>query len=124
MVLPINSANGLEAEAAAQTLRQKGIQFWLENGTLRYTARKGVVTAADVASLRQIATLYSQVVDNSRDLDIEQRAVKRPSQGPLPLAFSQLHHWNMRAWSGHRPIRQIASATRLRGSLNERVLRE
>lgn len=113
-----------------QALRSKGARFWMENGALHYRAPRGVVTAEHVAAIRRAERV---LIDRtlkfapSRKDEVRQwqpRLLKRLDATRAPLAFSQLGHWNWRAGTGYKPIRQVASATRLHGRLDTGALKE
>jgi len=120
----VSAINGLGTEAILETLRRKGIQFWVENGGLRYRARKGSVTAEDAARLRYVGQLYARRDGPASAASFVPYVLPRPHGTRFPLAFSQLEYWNLRASSGFRPFRQVASATGFRGRLDEDTLNE
>lgn len=104
-------------------IRRRQVQLWLDEGQLRYRAPKGVLTPEDMECLRsarqQIVTLLQA--------DAQPSAPGCPRltfDSGVPLAFSQLAHWNLYELSERRAIRQVASATRLRGRLDVPILRE
>lgn len=106
-------------------LRSKGVRLWVEDGALRYRAKKGTVTPEDIVSLRQSeAKIRSLLSAFNAVAQFEPRLVKRPHATRAPLAFSQLVYWNLRESMQRRPVRQVASVTRLRGKLNLSVLEE
>lgn len=116
-------ASGIEE--TIRTLRQKGVHLWIEGGALRYRAKRGALSAADVDDLCRsqsevLTVLRRRMIENR----FEPRPMDRPNFGRAPLAFSQLAHWKLRESAGYRPIRQVASATRIRGRLDIGALRE
>lgn len=119
-----NSVDRIATDSVIEALRQKGIHFWVENGTLRYRAPKGVVTADDISRLRQLGPLYSLEGSETKVHGLEPHAVPRLQRTLFPLAYTQLGHWNLRASSGYRPVRQVASVTRIRGPLDAGALKE
>lgn len=100
----------------------KGVRLWVEDGQLRYRALKGALTPEEIRVLRQskneiVATLQSTVpptdaASRGTDLRLEE----------APMTFSQLAHWNSYRLRERPSVRQIASATTLRGRLNIEAL--
>lgn len=106
-------------------LSRKGVRLWLENGALRYRARKGAVTSEDIASIQRSEAKLCSLLSSSRLVaQLEPRLIKRPHATRAPLAFSQLVYWNLRGSTRRRPIRQVASVTRVLGPLDVGALRE
>jgi Condensation domain/TubC N-terminal docking domain len=107
------------------SVRNKGVKLWCESGQLHYKAPKGVLTQEDIDGLRisrgQIVTLLERSAGaQATELELEPRSRLERA----PLAFSQLAHWHQYKLSERRAIRQIASATRIRGRLNVEVLQK
>lgn len=122
----LDSRHGIsDTDEAVQALRCKGVHLWMENGTLRYRARKGLVTAKDIAILRRAdSALLSLLLERDGTSRFEPCLLRRMCAERAPLAFSQLAHWCVRTQAGGRPVRQVASATYLRGRLDETALKE
>jgi hypothetical protein len=104
------------------SVRSKGVRIWSDNGQLRYEAPKGALTQTEFDRLRasrgQIVTLLERTASAEAG---------GPEFAPLdrvPLAFSQLAHWHFFRLRERHAIRQLASATRLGGSLNVAALRK
>lgn len=119
-----DSLGKLDEEAAVQALHRKGIQFWIENGILRYRAPRGVVTAAEIDELRRVGALHCRGGDRQGVAQAEPYLLPRPHQTCAPLAFSQLWHWHLRGSADHRPVRQVAAAIRLQGRVDACELKE
>ncbi len=104
-----------------ESLRRKGVKVWIEGGALRYRARKGTVTSSDIANILRAEKEISSFLSNA-DLAkrFEPGLLARPHRTRAQLAFSQLAHWKLREC---RPIRQVASVTRLRGPLEVACLK-
>lgn len=104
------------------SFRERGIKLWSENGELHYKAPRGVLTRADIERLR---TCKGQIVASLNRTAVEsaESRMERPGPGArAPLAFSQLARWRS-LQDGELPrLRQIASATLLRGRLNVAAL--
>jgi len=105
------------------SVRSKGVKLWEENGRVRYAAPVGVLTTEELQSLK---TRKGEIAKFLR----EEVAIQGPyprsrtNTGRLPLAYSQLAHWNLYQLA-HRPsVRNIASATRLRGELEIDLFRK
>lgn len=102
-----------------QELDRRGVTLWSEAGQLRYRAPKGALTSVDVARLstakqRLIAFLEAR----------ERPAQARDAElAHVPLAYSQLAHWNLYGLAQRPAIRQIAAALRMHGQLDLRALR-
>lgn len=106
--------------------RRKGVRIWSDNGQLRYQAPKGALAPEDVERLRsarsQIIALLESV---SPDLSVEPSLQSSPQRRACaPLTFSQLAFWRTFRLAEQPTIRQIASATRLHGSLSIDALRQ
>src|SRR6185437_5546408 len=95
-------------------LHRNGVTLWIENGTLRYRAPKGLLTADDLDRLRRSkSSIRSLLRDDAALSDQPARMVRRAH-----LSFNQLAHWNLRLEAaGGRPILQVASVSSLRGRL-------
>src|SRR4051794_10506766 len=91
------------------TLRKKGVKLWSDQGRLHYLAPKGVLTRDEMDQL---------VLSRSKVVALLQRAAgavaPEPGDGAftpgelLPLAFSQLAHWNLYQLA-ERPSRVVLS---------------
>ena len=122
---PGNTRKFSDAQRTIQALRDKGVQFWIENDTLRYRAPRGSVTLDDMTNLcRSEAGVLSLLIERRETRRFEPYLVRRAAPRSAPLGYSQLGHWNSRAMAGHRPIRQVASATRLQGRMDVGALKE
>jgi len=100
-----------------------GIKLWLEKGKLHYKAPKGLLTPQDLELLRASSSEIVAYLQSSSPA-AEVPVTPRTPDERIPLTFSQLAHWQTHRL-GERPgIRQIASATRLRGRLNVDALQE
>jgi hypothetical protein len=119
----VNSANSQESLDGISDLllylRRKKVSLWSENGHLRYKAPKHALTVADIERLRlsrdQIAAHLAKTVRAETD---QLNADSGPEFGSIPLAFSQLAHWHTHDLPKRRSLRNVASATRLRGRLH------
>lgn len=124
----MNSAESQESmERIADVLgsvRKKGVTLWSSNGQLYYKAPKGTLTQEEIewlrVSKRQIVALLEGTPGAQTT---EPRFESRPRLVRAPLASSQLAHWHLYRLGERRAIRQIASATRLRGRLDVDALR-
>jgi hypothetical protein len=124
----VNSPQSLEStHKIADVLvdiRKRGVRLWSENGQLRYKAPKGVLTPTDLEAIReskgQLVRLLETAVETG---SVEPAPGSAPKNQRSPLSFSQLAHWHLCQLSQRCAIRQIASATRIRGRLHLDVLR-
>lgn len=118
-VVPV--CNAPEVLAA---LRGKGIELWLANGVVRYRAPKGSLTATEIEQLRackaDIVTLLDTGEHSAKPCDGV--GASRPSRARL--GYSQLSRWHMLQEGEVPSIRQVATATRLCGSLDVAALRQ
>jgi hypothetical protein len=112
------------ATALLSVLRSKGVELWIENGALRYRAPKGALVAHDLDALKSSSGHLRALLEAG----IERRAISEivatPRLATAPLTFSQLAHWKAYQDERRAPIRQIASATRMRGELNVSILEQ
>lgn len=120
----INDFHICDPHNALQSLRDRGAEFWIEDGRLRYRAPKGRVTPEDIAAACRANPAVLSLLSRQGKVRGEPYLLERPDPIRAPLSITQLGHWNMRATANHRPIRQVASATRLRGSLDVGALGE
>lgn len=119
------SASGLDN--FIEELGRKGVVLWADGNALRYRAPHGVLTTEERRRLDRASTAIASLLDRdplgSRPrLDApgdEKSAARR-----APLSFTQLAHWNIRREYGARPLRQVASATRLFGPIRVDLLSE
>lgn len=100
-------------------LRQKGVVLWMEGSGLRYRAPKGVLTAEDRQTLKSANEVIALHVQRRGGLVDQSADVWR-----APFSFTQLRGLHGHIRRGGRPIRNIASAFRLRGALEVDLLKE
>jgi hypothetical protein len=103
-------------------VRDKGVTLWLENGQLRYKAPKGALSGTEIQRLRESKDQVISLLERSTLADSPVQPQRSARLHRAPVSYSQLAHWRLyRLWQ--RPaIRQIASATRLRGGLEAAIL--
>jgi amino acid adenylation domain-containing protein len=94
--------------------------------TAKVKERLGVDLAVPVIFMNPTLRQQARVVEGMRAAPVVPES--RPEgmdydQGPSPLAWSQLLHWNSYGLGRQRTVRQIATALRLRGHLDIDVLR-
>lgn len=107
------------------SVRKKGVRLWSENGQLHYKAPKGALTQEEIERLRISKSQIVSLLEKATDAETaEPRLGPLPRRDRAPLAFSQLAHWHLYQLSERRAIRQIASATRLRGRLDVDALQK
>ncbi len=101
----------------------KGVKLWVAKGQLRYRMPKGALSPADVDRL---AFHHDEIVSFFRKYSGDARNGQGP--GPrrpgasVPLTYFQRVRWDLRLQHGVS-VRQISSATHLRGRLSASVLR-
>jgi hypothetical protein len=110
-----------------RSLRQKGVTLWAANGQLHYKGSKGVLTPGELECLRTSKGQIVALLDGAGGVAAAAlRAQAGPASArtaPATLAFSQLAHWHLYRLGERRAMRQVTSATRLRGRLNVDALR-
>jgi hypothetical protein len=112
-------------EAVIESVRNKGVRLWSENGELRYRASKGLLSSEEIDRLRAFKPQIVTFLAGATPEGYAQPDTERLQQfDRAPLTFSQLAHWNSFALKEAPAVRQIASATCLRGRLDVAVLRE
>lgn len=128
METPIHSTGTrIPTDGVAEILtemREKGVLLWSEDGQLRYQARKGILTADEIAKLR---TCKSQLLELLQIADgpgskSKREAVAQP--GRSPLTYSQLARWHTYLNGERRPMRTVAAAVRMHGRLDRDALRK
>ena len=102
-------------------VERKGARLWVEQGRLVYRAPKGALSPGDLDELRAVkdqivSYLEARTGESVPDTSNSQRGYQ------LPLSFSQLAHWNLYRLHDRPGIRQVATATCLRGRLEVDVL--
>jgi hypothetical protein len=119
-----HQVSGATLAAAVMRMRGKGIRLWTQDGELRFRAPKGALTTDDIDGLRRskgqiLALLHARPSLQS----VEHQTSGQLSQASAPLSYSQLAHWKRFGLGRRSAIRQIASATRIRGPLDFAALR-
>jgi TubC N-terminal docking domain len=107
-----------------RVIQKKGIELWAEGGELHYRGPKGALSSRELdrlrASKRQLIAHLQTYTESSPS---QTSTVTSSGIARVPLSFSQRAHFNLYQLHVRRAIRQIASATRLRGPLNVDALR-
>lgn len=119
-----NGHDAFDLRNALQVLRAEGAKFWIEDGALRYRVPKGRLSRNEIAALCRADQTVLSLLFQQGGVRPEPRLLQRSDQTRAPLGFSQLAHWNIEGAADHRPIRQVASATNLRGPLDTGALNE
>lgn len=106
-------------------IRNRGVRLWLENGQLRYRAPKGALGPSELEALSRskqeiLSVLHQAALAESP----KPRIATRSSAERAPLSYSQLSHWYQYELWRQPSHRQIATAIRLRGPLDEQALRQ
>jgi hypothetical protein len=108
-----------------RSVRAKGTVLWLENGQLRYRAPAGALGSDDLSRLRSLRHAIIEVLEAVPAAGLSGPPLEPRSTGDLlPLTYSQYIHWRWHASIGRTHIRQIATATRIRGILHLGALQE
>lgn len=115
----MSSANIHEVVQILGHISGKGVQLWTENGELRYRAPKGALTREEVEKLSASRSQVVELLERSTaERGGEPKVQRRDAGDSIPLMFPQRAHWNLYRLAEKPCIRQLASATRLRGALN------
>lgn len=105
-------------------MHRKGVRLWAEGGRLRYEAPKGALTEGDMERLRAYKQPIVAFIEHTAMMQgAEIQLARREHTDYIPLAHSQLSHWNLYNLGERRHVRQIASATRIQGRLDVSALR-
>lgn len=105
--------------------QSKGVQLWSDKGELRYRAPKGALTAAELEQLkacRREMVAFLELVGNHQPA--EPQLEPRRWIGRIPLTFPQLSYWRDARLHERPTVRQLASALRLRGSVQAPLLQQ
>lgn len=104
-------------------VERKGARLWIEQGRLAFRAPRGALSPEEITELRAVK---DQIVGylEARKGELINESPTGPRAHRLPLSFSQLAHWNLYRLRDRPGIRQVATATRLRGRLNVDVLQK
>ena len=107
------------------SVRKKGVRLWSQNGQLHYRAPKGVLTQEEIERLRVSSEQIVAFLERATGAEIAEPTVEpRRRLDRAPLTFSQLSRWHLLQTGEVPNLRQVASATRLRGRLNIDALRK
>lgn len=106
------------------SLRKKGVEFSSVNGQLHYKAPKGTLTQEEIERLRERRRQIVAHLGGASGVETAESIIQPGgSTCSFPLTFSQQARWRL-FQSGELPrLRQVASATRLRGQLDLNALR-
>lgn len=124
-MLPANSSPGSSEELSRfiRQLRNKGVALWVQDGALRYRAPRGLLTIEDRHTLCSVnGAIASELERNCVSTNTHE--FSRIQTRRAPLSFTQFAHWHACREALGRPVRQVASATRLRGRLRIDLLHE
>lgn len=117
------SASKKELAGMLGQLRRKGVRLWSQDGRLHYQASRGVLTRHELQSLKESREELIALLDAAAAADAVQPRYKRPqSVARVPLTYSQLSHWRMYELGTRRHLRQLCTATHLRGRLDVSAL--
>jgi hypothetical protein len=106
-------------------VRRKGVRLWAEDGKLQYEAPKGSLTPQEIARLRDSKRLIIALLEKTAREQVPALKLEpRNPQAEIPLTYSQLAYWRLCRESQRGSLRQIASATRLRGALSLDALQQ
>ena len=102
------------------SLLAKGVRLWSDNGQLRYKVGKGLLTNGGMEQLRALQSHMTAILRGANGAAVAGVLAEGQSSGfdLAPLAFSQLSHWRMSRLGERCGLRNVASATSLRGKLD------
>src|SRR4051794_21125407 len=101
-------------------LRRSGVNLWLDDGEIRYSAPTGALRTAQLAAIR---AHKNDIVDFLRRAprlatSTEERISRLPRPERLPLAYSQERLWLLDQLGLVGSAYNIATALRLEGALD------
>jgi hypothetical protein len=111
------------AAAIVAALRAKGVRLWVENGELRYRAPKHTMTNDELLRLQAERQQIVALLDMAEHSSAVPALRPRSYGERVPLTYAQTTLWDSGRRLQRKPIRQIASATRLCGRLQVDLLR-
>jgi len=104
-------------------VRRHGGRLWLDGGELRYRVPKGVLSSEDV---RRFGACRNRIVEYVQNAEVgsyvETELPLRRAEDPIPLTYSQLKYWHSRHLQDQPTVRTVASALRLNGPLEPKLL--
>lgn len=110
-----NEADVSRIDDFTRALQRKGVILWHDHGQLCFKAPKGALSDVDRDGLR---SWKQQIVMRLRGSQVESSHFSGSPITIVPLAFSQLAHWQLYRLKERPAIRQVASATRIQGFLD------
>lgn len=114
-----------EVKEILAVIQAKNVKLWSDQGELRYRAPKGALTRMEIERIKGLRQPIVHVLEASPVAGApELRSEPKQQTISVPLTYSQQVHWNFRKPLERATVRQIASATRLRGRLNVEILRQ
>lgn len=122
----INRTDPPSAVHVLQEARRKGVRLWAENGSLRYQAPRGALSAQELERLRLVRGQLIALLEAGSEAPEESASffAHARERDHAPLTLSQLAHRNLYEL-GKRPAgRQIVTATRIEGRLGIELLEQ
>lgn len=114
----------VDVSTLVAAIRRKGVRLWTEGNNLRYQAPKGTLSPDELVRLRAFKQAIIELLTASQDNGSAAIASsRRASKDAVPLAFSQLLHWQVNQLDTRPSSRSVACMARLRGSLHLQSLR-
>lgn len=112
-----------EAREFLSAMRKRGVNLWVGDGKLRYRAMKGALRPEDLNVLRTSRDLLILLLRDDQGSERLGFGAGRGEVTHVPLAYSQLAHWNLfRLWV-QPSMRQVTVAKRILGRLKLDALR-
>lgn len=107
-----------------RAIKKKGVELWADGGKLHYKAPKGALSPLDLDKLRASRSqLIAHFERTGESAFLQTTGTARSDVLRVPMSFTQRAHFNLYQLDSRRAIRQIASATRLRGPVSIDALR-
>ena len=105
------------------SLHNKGIRLWLEDGSLLYRAPRGSLSATDAESLRELKADILAFLEHSSLASNPLPQIERRERSQVaPLTYSQQYCWNVLRLPNGPSMREVATAIRIVGPLNSSLL--
>lgn len=122
--MAVNEARQDDVARIVASLGDKGVLLWTENVELRFRAPKGALTPSDRALLHAWRDRIIEYLETSKRRSAAPVLERRAPDARVPLTFSQTARWAGGKFRDRVPLRQVASALRVRGKLHVGALQE
>jgi len=119
-------STSLTTTGLLEQLKLAGVDLYLDDGKLRYSAPKGVMNADVLAELKaRKAEIIEILSAPAGHAEPELAALKRDgTPGELPLSYAQQRIWFLDELEPDNPFYNVTLAKRIRGSIDVEVLKQ